>query len=440
MADDSPMTKVAATAVAGVALARGVGALVRHDPGPAARDDGPDGKGPTPTTGAATAAAAPAAPAVVDLRSLSGGQREDRTDGGPHGHGPGSDVGAEPGREDELGPADFAADAVRAEEPGRGRHAEEPGEIPARGWKDILLRTFREVKSDNVPLLAAGVAFYALLSLFPAVVAIVSIYGLAADPGQVADQLDSLTRPLPAQAADLIVEQVRTVASQPRSSLGISALVGIATALWSASSGMKWLLSALSLAYDEPERRKFLKLRGTALLLTLGAAVGLVASIGLIAASGALARAVGLGDTGELVAGIVRWPLLAVLGLAGLAVLYRYGPDRDPAKWRWVTWGSAAAGAIWLAASAGFAVYASVSGSFDESYGSLGGVVVLMLWLFLTVLAVLLGAEINSEMEHQTARDTTKGPDRPIGRRDATMADDVGPNADELKAAGTARG
>jgi membrane protein len=284
-----------------------------------------------------------------------------------------------------------------------------------------------------VPLLAAGVAFYALLSLFPALVAVISLYGLVSDPADVARQLEDITQPLPPEISHLLITQVESIAGSSSGGLGFSAIFGIVAALWSASSGMKWLLSAISLTYDQPEGRGFVKLRGTALLLTLGAAVGLVVSVGLIAATPVLSRAVGLESTGTLVASVLRWPVLAALVVVGLAVIYRYGPDRDPAKWRWVSWGSGIATVIWLVSSGAFALYASVAGDFNKSYGTLGGFVALMLWLYLTALSVLLGAEINAEMERQTARDTTRGPDRPLGERHATVADEVGQPYDAPK-------
>ncbi len=318
-------------------------------------------------------------------------------------------------------------DRRRAREPGRGRNAESPTEIPVVGWKDITKRTMAEVKADNVPLLSAGVAFYSLLALFPALVAVVSIYGLVADPDQVATQLQSLTTAMPEQAAKLIIDQVTQIANSSSGALGVSVAVGIVAALWSASAGMKWLCSALSLVYDEVEDRKFVKLRGTALLLTLGAAVALVVSIGLIAAAPSLAKLIGLGSTGSLVIGIVKWPFLLALVVIGFGLLYRYGPNRDQPQWGWVSAGSVAAALIWLLASAGFAVYSSFSSSYADNYGSFAGIIILMFWLYLTVFAVLFGAELNAEIERQTARDTTVGATRPLGTRNAVVADEVAP-------------
>ncbi|CAN5304261.1 hypothetical protein BH20ACT3_BH20ACT3_08090 [soil metagenome] len=237
-----------------------------------------------------------------------------------------------------------------ASQEGRGRDAERPSEIPARGWKDVAKRVAGEVKNDNVPLLAGGVAFFGLLSLFPALVAVVSIYGIVADPTDVPEQLESVTTTLPAEAADLIVAQAESVAAGSTGALGLSVVIGVVLALWSASSGMKWLMSALSIIYEEQEGRSFVPLRGTALLLTLGAAVGFAVSVAIIAAAPALASTAGLGDTGSLVTSVLRWPVLGIGVIAGLTVLYRYGHDRDTAQWTWVSWGSAIAAAIWLVA------------------------------------------------------------------------------------------
>jgi membrane protein len=314
-----------------------------------------------------------------------------------------------------------------------GREAEEPTEFPPAAWRDIATRVAAEVKADNVPLLAAGVAFFALLSLFPAIVAVVSLYALVADPAEVSSQVGDLVAGMPPQAGDLVLEQVTSAVDGADAGLGTTAAIGIVLALWSASSGMKWLLSALSLAYDEQEGRPFVRLRGTALALTLAAAVAFAANLAIVAGTGALAERLGLGDAGRIAVSVLRWPLLGALVLGGLAVLYRYGPDRDRARWRWVSVGSIVAAVVAVLASGAFALYTTVAGSFDEAYGSVGAVIVLMLWLMVTVFAVLLGAEINAEMEHQTAEDTTSGPERPLGQRGAVVADEVadGPATDD---------
>lgn len=308
----------------------------------------------------------------------------------------------------------------------RGRSASSPREVPARGWKDVALRVKDEVKTDQVPLLAAGVAFYAMLALFPALIAVVSVYGLVADPADVQRQITSLTSALPESAASLIGDQLSSIVNSQSSSLSWGLALSLGGVLWSVSSGVQGLIKGLNVAYDEDESRGFVKLRGLALLLTLGAIVGAIAALGLIVVVPIVLRAVGLGAVGEWAVRIGRWPLLALLVAVGLAVVYRYGPDRHSPRWRWVGPGAAIATVLWILGSIGFSVYVNNFGSYNQTYGSLGAVIVLLLWLFLTSFVVLLGAEIDAELEHQTARDTTVGSERPLGRRDAYVADHVG--------------
>ena len=320
-------------------------------------------------------------------------------------------------------------DAAEQQAPDRGRDAARPGEVPPRGWWDVLRRTIREVRDDDVSTTAAGVAFYALLALFPALIALVSVYGLAADPRDVADQLRSFTRALPGDARELVTDQLRSITRRSGGGLGTAAIIGTAAAFWSAAGGVAALIKGLNKVYDERETRKFLKLRGLALFLTLCGVVVAVLMVALIAAAPSVARrTLGSGAATSAVVAL-RWPLLAVLILVALAVLYRFAPDREKPKWRWVSWGAIAAALIWLVASVGFSVYVDLLGSYNETYGSLGAVVVLMLWLYLAAFAVLFGAELNAELERQTARDTTTGAERPMGERDAYAADTLGDTA-----------
>jgi membrane protein len=349
--------------------------------------------------------------------------------GGKARAGQGSQTGGGAGSQGLAGAAGGGASPTHETDPSavtnddRGRKADRPQEIPPKGWKDIAKRTMKEVKQDQVPLLSAGVAFYALLSLFPAIIAGVSIYGLVADPETVRQQLDELTRMLSPETAKLVGEQIEQVTSGAGGALGLATVVGILTALWSASSGMKALITGVNLAYDETEGRKFLKLRGLALLLTLGAMVLMAIALALIVAFPALT------DSWPTVlrwtAGTLRWVLLAALLVVGLAVLYRYAPDRDEPKWSWVSWGSGIAALLWVLASIGFSVYASSFGNYNKTYGALAGVIILMFWLYLSAFVVLVGAELNTEMELQTAKDTTAGPDKPMGDREAHAADHV---------------
>jgi membrane protein len=304
-----------------------------------------------------------------------------------------------------------------------GRGADSPQEIPAKGWKAIAKRSAKEVKQDQVPLLAAGVAFYTLLSLFPAIIAGVSIYGLVADPETVRDQIDRLAQRLSPETATILTQQIRQVTSGAGGALGIATVIGILTALWSASSGMKALITGVNLAYDETESRKFVKLRGLAIVLTLGAMVLLAVAGATIAGFPPIAD--NLPTVLQWVVSILRFVVLGALLIAGLAVLYRYAPDRDEPKWTWVSWGSGIATLLWILASIGFSVYVNSFGNYNKTYGALAGIIILMFWLYLTAVIVLVGAELNTEMELQTAKDTTAGPTKPMGDRDAHAADHV---------------
>lgn len=296
-----------------------------------------------------------------------------------------------------------------------GRDADAPLEIPARGWKQVARRTMQQLKSDNVPVVAGGVAYYSFLALVPALAAVVAIYGLVASPADVGRQLEGLFSALPNDAARLLQEQLRSITAQESGGLGAAAVVGILGSLWSASKGMQALIASLNIAYDEEESRKGLKLRA----ITLGMTVALV-----VAATGLVAVMLVLGNLG-VVGGVLRWPLLFAALVVGLAVLYRYAPDRDDPAWRWVTPGALLAATLVVAGSFGFALYVNRFGKYSETYGSLGAIVVLLLWLNLTAYVVVFGAEFDAELERQTARDTTKGPAEPLGARQAFAADTV---------------
>jgi membrane protein len=288
----------------------------------------------------------------------------------------------------------------------------------------VVARTIAESKGDHLSLLAAGVAFFALLSMVPGLVALVSVYGLAADPSDVGRHVTDALGAAPSEVQDLVREQLEAVTERSGASIGVGLVAGLAVALWSASSAMKHLIEALNAAYDEIEGRTFLKVRALALVLTIGAVAFVLGAIAVIAVVPAVVD-------GPLT--LLRWPMLAAAFVVALAVLYRYGPSRDDPEWRWTTPGALLATVLWLAASGGFAFYAGRFGSYDETYGSLGGIVVVMLWLFLSAVAVLLGAELDAELERQTTYDTTEGDDRPKGQRGAHAADTLGPTADEVR-------
>jgi membrane protein len=304
-----------------------------------------------------------------------------------------------------------------------GSDAERPSDIPKAGWKAIGKRVVDALKRDHVSLLAAGVAFKALLALFPAIIAGISIWGLVADPETVTDQIQGLTDALPEEAATLIGQQMEEVAAGGTGALGVAVIVSILVALWSASGGMAGLIEGINAAYDEVDRRKFPIKRGLALLLTVGAIVALLVTVGLIAVLPAIIGGLGLGEAGELAIRIGTWPLLAVLAMFGLSLLYKVAPDRDDPQLRWASWGAVIATVLFLIGSAGFTVFVENFGDFGATYGAFAGIIVLMLWLMLTSFVVLLGAEINAEMERQTRSDTTVGDPQPIGHRGANPAD-----------------
>jgi membrane protein len=315
----------------------------------------------------------------------------------------------------------------RTEDHERGRDADSPTEIPAKGWKDIGLRVKESVKEDHTVLNAAGVAFFAFLSLIPALAALVSIAGLVWEPDTVADRVEDLLGGLPAEARELLSSQLQTLADRTDRALSFSLAVSIVLSLWAASSGMAHLVAAVNLAYDEPDRRSWFARRGLALALTLAAMVFIGVAVVGLAALPTILDGLGLPPLLQTVINILFWPVLAAGFAVGLAVLYRFAPNRDSPRWTWVSWGSAVAVVAWVAVAFGFRVYAENFGTYDETYGSLSAVIVLMMFIFITALVVLLGAEVNSEIEHQTARDTTTGPEEPMGDRGAVVADNVGP-------------
>jgi membrane protein len=320
-----------------------------------------------------------------------------------------------------------AAPREREFDQGRGRLANVPSEIPVRGWKDILLRVYRNVSDHRVALLAAGITFYSLLAIFPALAALVAIYGLFFDPATITAHWDKLSGLLPGGAIDVARDQLTRVASKGRQTLGLTSLVGLAVSLWSANAATKSLFDALNIVYGEKEKRGFIKLNAVSLSFTLAGIVFALLALGAVVVLPVALKYIGLSDAADLLVRIGRWPVLFVMLTLALAFIYRYGPSRETPRWRWITWGSAVAAVLWLAASALFSWYATNFGNFNETYGSLGAVIGFMTWLWISAIIILIGAEIDAEMEHQTARDTTTGAGKPMGARGARMADTLGP-------------
>jgi len=281
-----------------------------------------------------------------------------------------------------------------------------------------------------VPMLAGGVAFFAFLAVFPALIAALTLYGLLADPAQVAQQVQNIAAALPRSAQPLLTEQLTSVTQSSGGALTAGLVISLLAALWSASSGTGNLITAVNLAYDEKESRGFVKLRVTALGLTLGGIVFVLLTLTLVAVVPVALDNLGLGVVGRVVAQVVRWVLLVGVVVVGLAVVYRVAPDRASPRFRWVSAGALVATVLWIIGSVAFSLYVNFFGNYNKTYGALAGVIVLMLWLFLTTYIVLLGAEINAESERQTVRDTTHGEPQPMGRRRAEAADSLAEQPD----------
>jgi membrane protein len=309
-------------------------------------------------------------------------------------------------------------------EAGRGRYATAPHEIPKRGWKDILLRTKKEFSDDQVPLVAAGVTFYTLLAIFPGMAAFVSLYGMFADVADAQKHLAFLSFVLPADVLKFIGEQLVRIAAAKTGNLSLAFVAGLLVSLWSAKGAMGALVTGMNIAYEETEKRGFLKKTAVSLGFTLGSLLFAIVAVALLAA-GPLIRAY-MGPHAETVFSWISWPLLLVGLSLGLALLYRFAPSREPVQWKWISWGSAGVILFWIVASAAFSLYVGNFAHYDKTYGSLGAVIGFMMWIYLSAVVVLAGAELNSEIEHQTTVDTTTGAPQPMGLRRATMADTVG--------------
>jgi membrane protein len=313
----------------------------------------------------------------------------------------------------------------RAGNGARGRLAEAPQAITASAWRDILARVFGDIRRDNVSLMAAGIAFYVLLSLAPAFTALVALYGLAFDPGHVQSQVNAVEGLIPPEARQLIAQQLTAVVQARPATLGIGFILSLALAIWSANYATSATMSALNIVYKEEEKRGVLIYYGATLLLTISGVMFALLSLLLIAVIPAGLGLLPLGELGKELVSAVRWPVLLLLFAGALAVVYRYAPSRNQPRWSWVSWGAGAATLLWLVGSALFSVYVGRFATYNKTYGSLGAVVVLLMWFWISAYAVLFGGALNAEMERQTVRDTTDRPEKPMGKRGAYVADTV---------------
>jgi membrane protein len=314
----------------------------------------------------------------------------------------------------------------RAGERGRGRLADTPLEIPWRGWKDIVVRTYHDTYNDRLLALAAGVAFYSLVALFPALAAGVSSYALFSDAATIGRDLSVVADIVPAGGLDLLGDEIKRIAAKSEGRLTLGFVFGLLVALWSANAGIKAIFDALNIIYDEEEKRGIIRLNLVSLAFTVCAIVGVGLALVLVVVLPLVLAAFGLTSADIPAISYLRWPVMFPTIILALSVLYRYGPSRRRPKWRWVGVGSVFAALMWLAVSSLFSWYLSNFANYNATYGALGAVVGLMMWMWLSTIVLLVGAALNSEIEHQTARDTTVGPEKPLGQRGAIMADRVG--------------
>lgn len=313
-----------------------------------------------------------------------------------------------------------------AAQPGRGRDAHGPIGIPRRGLLDVAARMKDDILEDNLLLIAAGVAFYGILAIFPAITALMSVAGLLYRPEEVVSVLEGAAAIVPPDVSRILLTQAQSVAGTGDSGLTLGLVLGFSLAMWSASTGVASLVQGLNVAYDEKETRSFVFLRLRMLGLTIAIMLGLIVAAALIVAVPVVLSFMVINPRVELVVKLVAYIPLALIFIGGVMALYRWGPDRERAKWRWLVPGALAASVLWLIASMAFSFYVQTIGSYNETFGSVAGVIVLLMWLWLSAFVILLGAELNAELEAQTARDSTTGPREPMGHRGAVKADELG--------------
>ncbi len=319
--------------------------------------------------------------------------------------------------------------ARAATQPGHGRRSKSPLAIPWAGWKDIFWRTYRRIDDDRLLATAGGVVFFGLLAIFPAVTALVSSYGLFADPSTISNNLQTLAVMLPEGTFQIVADQVARVVSKGSTALGATFLFGLVLAVWSANAGVKSIIDALNVAYEEREKRGFIKLNLVSLAFTVGGIAALLLMVAAVVAFPLALDHLGIAPEPKLIVTLARWPLLFVILLGALAVLYRFAPSRDAPRWQWLSIGAVTAAVLWIAGSSLLSWYLSAFANYSATYGSLGAAIGLMTWMWMSVIVIMFGAELNSEIERQTLRDTTTGRPKPLGSREAVSADTVGATA-----------
>jgi membrane protein len=285
--------------------------------------------------------------------------------------------------------------------------ADSPAEFPARSWWDILKRVAGDFSENRVMAEAASVTFYALLAIFPAMAALISLYGLIADPRTIGAHLSGLQGVIPGGGMQILTDQIKTLTSTPQKALGFGAIVGLLFSLWSANAGVKSMIDALNAVYSERESRSYFHLTWLSFCFTIGILLFVILAVSAVIVLPAVLNFVGLGSVTDTLLSVLRWPLLLVAIGLFLAFLYRYGPSRRKAKWRWVSWGSGFASVTWVLGSLAFSFSVANFGSYNKTYGSLGAAVGFMTWIWISAIIVLTGAELNAEMENETRERTT---------------------------------
>ncbi|MCK8463183.1 YihY/virulence factor BrkB family protein [Aliiroseovarius sp. S1339] len=306
----------------------------------------------------------------------------------------------------------------------RGRDASIPTNIPREGWMDIAARVARWFGQDRISLVAAGVAFFGILALFPAITALLAVGGLVLDPSLIVSQMDRFQGVIPADALSIIRDQATSVAQAD--GLELALILSIGLALWSSSRGVATLCDGLNIVYEEDEKRGFFKKNATFLVLTALMMLGILVAIIVIVALPVALQFLSLDPIADLATRIGTWALLIAMTIGGISILYRFGPSRSNARWGWISPGAILACVCWMAASFAFTIYVSNFASYNESFGAIAGVIILLMWLWISAMVILVGGKVNAEMEHQTRKDTTTGPEKPMGARGAAMADTLG--------------
>jgi membrane protein len=312
-------------------------------------------------------------------------------------------------------------------QPGHGRHSSNPFQIPWAGWRDILWRAYVRTSEDRLLAIAAGVVFFGLLAVFPAITARVSCYGLFANPSTISANLQTLGLMLPEGSFEIVQDQIARVLAKGNTELGATFLFGLGLALWSANAGVKALMDALNVAYGERERRSFLQLNLLSLAFTIGGIAALLLMVGAVVAFPLALDHLGLGPESKLIISLARWPLLFLSLWGALGLLYRFGASRQQPRWEWLNLGTLAAALLWIIGSSLLSWYLSNFANYSATYGSLGAAIGLMMWMWMSAIIVLWGAELNSEIERQLTLDTGAERPKPLGACDAVMADTLAP-------------